>query len=96
MPPCPAPALQALVHFKWRAFARRLLIAQLCCYLLWLGAFTGFMLLFQSEDARLPNDKLIHTWHVSPRARCAPRMCMHACVHVHTSDMSGSQVHVIL
>lgn len=62
---CLVITLQALVHYKWRAFARRLLIGQLLCYLAWLGSFMGFMLLFNHEDALKPNPQIVKTWHVS-------------------------------
>ncbi len=36
------PAVQAIVDFKWRAFAARVLAAELACYLLWVASFLSF------------------------------------------------------
>lgn len=62
-PPCCA-ALQAIVSYKWGKFAGALLAKQLAAYGLWLGAFTGFMLLFTSDDAAVTDFELLSTWQV--------------------------------
>lgn len=44
------PAVQAVIHFKWNSWARRFLLYELACYVLWLLAFTAFTLVVQRED----------------------------------------------
>ena len=44
-----------------RYFARRLLLLELACYLLWLSAFTTLMLLVTEEDAKLSLIQLLAT-----------------------------------
>ncbi|KAI8473618.1 MAG: hypothetical protein J3K34DRAFT_518899 [Monoraphidium minutum] len=44
------PAVQAVIHYKWTAWARRFLLYELAAYCCWLLAFTAFTLLFQQED----------------------------------------------
>ncbi|PNH09915.1 hypothetical protein TSOC_003389 [Tetrabaena socialis] len=56
------PAVQAVVAYKWDLFARRLLLQQLGAYVLWLGAFTAFMLLFRSSDAAVEDRQLLSSW----------------------------------
>ena len=41
------PAVQAVIEFKWHRFARRLLLAELACFLVWLASFFAFTILFQ-------------------------------------------------
>eukprot|EP00198_Chlamydomonas_reinhardtii_P011202 XP_001700539.1 predicted protein [Chlamydomonas reinhardtii] len=62
------PAVQAIVSYKWGKFAGALLAKQLAAYGLWLGAFTGFMLLFTSDDAAVTDFELLSTWQ--GRAAC--------------------------
>lgn len=38
---------QAVISYKWTAWARRLLYAEFAAYLLWLLCFQAFTLLFQ-------------------------------------------------
>ena len=42
-------AVEAVLDFKWRSWARNMLWAELAAYLLWLGAFQVFVLLFQAR-----------------------------------------------
>jgi hypothetical protein len=42
--------VQAVIHFKWTSWARRFLLYELACYVLWLLAFTAFTLVVQHED----------------------------------------------
>ncbi|EFN52792.1 expressed protein [Chlorella variabilis] len=44
------PAVQAVIEFKWRVFAKRLLLWQLAVFLCWLASFFTFAILFQDED----------------------------------------------
>lgn len=60
---CAARA-QAVVSYKWDRFAQRLLLLQLGAYLLWVGSFTAFMLLFNAGDAQLDDAQLVSTWKV--------------------------------
>lgn len=46
------PAVQAVVEWKWRSFARRLLLWELAVFVVWLLAFNGFTALFQDEVGR--------------------------------------------
>lgn len=41
------PAVQAVIEFKWRVFAKRLLLWQLAVFLCWLASFFTFAILFQ-------------------------------------------------
>ena len=41
------PAVQAVIEFKWHRFARRLLLAELAFFLVWLASFFAFTILFQ-------------------------------------------------
>lgn len=43
------PAVQAVIEWKWRSFARRLLLWELAVFVLWLLAFIVFTTLFQDE-----------------------------------------------
>ncbi len=43
--PCP----QAVIYWKWNAFARRMLFVELVFFLLWLGAFNAFTTAFQVQ-----------------------------------------------
>ncbi len=61
------PAVQAVVAWKWNAFARRLLLRQLAAYGLWLGGFSGFLIAFNADDAHTPTSRLLETWKVGGR-----------------------------
>ncbi len=52
------------MSYKWDRFAQRLLLLQLGAYLLWVGSFTAFMLLFNARDAELDDAELFSTWKV--------------------------------
>jgi hypothetical protein len=41
------PAIQAVIEYKWRTFARRLLLWQLAVFVCWLASFFTFAILFQ-------------------------------------------------
>lgn len=59
------PAAQAVIQFKWACFARRLLMVELCWFLLWLVSFNAFVIAFQDEDLSLSLRQLL----ASPRGR---------------------------
>jgi hypothetical protein len=44
------PAVEAVITYKWNAFARRLLRMQFLLYLVWLFSFTGFIWAIQDEN----------------------------------------------
>lgn len=47
-------AVKAVIMWKWNTWAKRFLLIELACYLLWLLSFNAFTLLFQvSEHPRL-------------------------------------------
>lgn len=50
------PAVEAIITYKWNAFARKLLKLEFLLYLVWLFSFTGFIWAIQDEDydASLP------------------------------------------
>lgn len=39
--------LQAVINYKWNAYARNIMLLQLGVYLIWLAAFTVFTFLYQ-------------------------------------------------
>ncbi len=41
---------QAVINYKWRTFAQRLLVFCLAFYVVWLTAFTAFMILYTVSD----------------------------------------------
>ncbi|GBF90826.1 transient receptor potential channel protein [Raphidocelis subcapitata] len=47
------PAVQAVINYKWKSWARRFLLYELAAYCTWLVSFTAFTLLFQQEDWHL-------------------------------------------
>eukprot|EP00884_Botryococcus_braunii_P013792 jgi/Botrbrau1/22413/Bobra.0091s0018.1 len=55
------PAVQAVVDFKWTAFAGKLIWVQLAIYLVWLLGFTGFTWVFQDEDTSQSLPDIAHT-----------------------------------
>ncbi|GBF94613.1 hypothetical protein Rsub_06728 [Raphidocelis subcapitata] len=57
------PVVEAVITYKWNAFARRALQAQLAFYFGWLLSFTAFTWLFQDEDLTLSLPDLL----ASPR-----------------------------
>ena len=44
-------AVEAVLDFKWRTWAKHLLWAELGAYIIWLAAFQVFVLLFQASHA---------------------------------------------
>lgn len=54
------PVVHAVIQFKWDKWARRVLLYELCAYLLWLLSFQVFIFLFQDEDLNLSLSQL---WH---------------------------------
>ena len=40
------PAVQAVIRHKWLTFAKTLLMFNIACFLLWLSAFTTFMVIY--------------------------------------------------
>ncbi|PRW39343.1 transient receptor potential channel [Chlorella sorokiniana] len=55
------PAVQAVVEFKWRKWARRMLLGELACFCLWAVSFFTFTVLFQDEDERASLAQLLAT-----------------------------------
>ena len=55
------PAVQAVVNYKWEKFARKLLMFELCLFLVWLASFFVFTWLFQDENLSLSLFELVHT-----------------------------------
>lgn len=55
------PAVHAVIEYKWRNYARRALLAELACFLLWLFSFYAFTWLFQDEDTSLSLRELLQT-----------------------------------
>ncbi|KAL4440087.1 hypothetical protein ABPG75_003088 [Micractinium tetrahymenae] len=53
------PAVQAVIQFKWARFARRLLMLELCWFLVWLVSFNTFVIAFQDEDLSLSLRQLL-------------------------------------
>lgn len=56
------PAVEAVITFKWNAFARRALFLQLACYLVWLLGFTGFTWNFQVGGREGVGDGRVGEW----------------------------------
>lgn len=52
------PAVQAVIEWKWQAWARRALRVELALYAAWIAAFSVFTLLLQREDAALSLSEL--------------------------------------
>lgn len=55
------PAVQAVIDWKWEKFCKKLLLAELACFLVWLAAFYTFTAVFQDEDASLSLSQLLQT-----------------------------------
>ena len=55
------PAVQATINFKWKTFARRILMWELVVFMIWMAAFFGFTFLFQDEDLTLSLSGLLAT-----------------------------------
>jgi hypothetical protein len=51
--------MQAVIDFKWKRFAKRMLLVQLGCFLLWLGSFSAFLAAHQDEDPALSLKQLL-------------------------------------
>ena len=61
-PGCPPPRPPSLcADWKWRTFARRLLLCELCSYFGWLAAFFVFAAAFQDEDSSMSLRQLAST-----------------------------------
>jgi hypothetical protein len=55
------PAVQATIDWKWNRYCRRLLLAELAFFILWMTAFYTFTGYFQDEDASLSLRELLQT-----------------------------------
>ena len=55
------PAIQSVIFFKWETFARKLLIAELAVYCLWVFAFYSFTAALQDEDLSLSLSELLQS-----------------------------------
>ncbi|KAI3431610.1 hypothetical protein D9Q98_004659 [Chlorella vulgaris] len=55
------PAIQAVIEYKWRTFARRLLLWQLAVFVCWLASFFTFAILFQDEDPKASLAEVVST-----------------------------------
>eukprot|EP00195_Chlamydomonas_chlamydogama_P013530 CAMPEP_0202890610 /NCGR_PEP_ID=MMETSP1392-20130828/957_1 /ASSEMBLY_ACC=CAM_ASM_000868 /TAXON_ID=225041 /ORGANISM="Chlamydomonas chlamydogama, Strain SAG 11-48b" /LENGTH=529 /DNA_ID=CAMNT_0049574211 /DNA_START=43 /DNA_END=1632 /DNA_ORIENTATION=+ len=55
------PAVQALIHFKWWRYSKRLLMSQLALYLVWLTAYTTFCVKLPEEDHSLTLAEVVKT-----------------------------------
>ena len=74
---CMLSSPQAIVDFKWKSFAQRLLLGQLCTYCCWLLAFSGFALVYDNHDAEADDKQLLSCFHVGgvePGSTGAARM----------------------
>ena len=59
------PAVQSVITFKWKAFARKLLLSELILYCTWLISFYVFCAAMQGEDLGLTLYQLLATSQVS-------------------------------
>jgi len=55
------PAVQSVIQFKWKAFARRLLFVELSLYCVWLTSYYIFCAALHNEDLSLPLSDLLLT-----------------------------------
>jgi Ion transport protein len=55
------PAVQSTIDWKWNRYCKRLLLAELAFFILWLTAFYTFTGYFQDEDATLSLRELLET-----------------------------------
>lgn len=55
------PAVQSVIQYKWKAFARRLLFVELSLYCVWLTSYYLFCAAMQDEDLSLPLSDLLTT-----------------------------------
>jgi uncharacterized membrane protein YgcG len=55
------PSVQAVISFKWDSFAKKMLMGELACFMVWLLGFFGFTWLFQDEDLTLRFTQLLIT-----------------------------------
>jgi hypothetical protein len=46
MPIPPPTCTQAIIRHKWVTFAKTFLVFNIACFLLWLSAFTGLMMVY--------------------------------------------------
>jgi hypothetical protein len=53
------PAVQSVIQYKWKTFARRLLFLELSIYLIWLTSYYIFCAALQDEDLSLPLPDLL-------------------------------------
>lgn len=61
------PAVQAVISFKWDSFAKKMLLGELACFMIWLLGFFGFTWLFQDENLTLSFTQLL----ITPRGLAA-------------------------
>ena len=50
MPVHPPPQAQAIIRHKWVTFAKTFLVFNIACFLLWLSAFTGLMMVYSVRE----------------------------------------------
>ena len=55
------PAVQSVILFKWKAFARRFLFMELILFFIWMVSYYTFCAAMQDEDLSMPLSKLIGT-----------------------------------
>mmetsp|Transcript_1853 Transcript_1853/g.5429 ORF Transcript_1853/g.5429 Transcript_1853/m.5429 type:complete len:488 (+) Transcript_1853:199-1662(+) len=55
------PAVHAVISFKWDKWARRVMLFEFICYLVWLIGFQAWIFLFQDENLDLSLRQLAHT-----------------------------------
>lgn len=57
------PAVQAVLNYKWNAWAARFLQYEFILYLCWLISYTTFIILFKNEDLDLSYSEVWHHSH---------------------------------
>lgn len=50
--------MQAVITWKWHAYARRILLLELACFVLWLFSFNVFTIAFQASAAQHAREHL--------------------------------------
>lgn len=55
------PAVHAVISFKWDKWAKKIMLFEFICYLVWLIGFQAWIFLFQDEDLTLSLSQLAHT-----------------------------------
>lgn len=53
--------VRAVVNYKWNRYARRVMVAQLVCFVVWLLSFTGFVMLMNYGSRPAPGSD--PGWH---------------------------------